>query len=112
MFFLTENERQALVVVVMVVLIGTTLQYMIKINPMLFDLINTIESPRLYPKINVNTASYDTLVGVPFIGPATANSIIQRREMEGPFDSIDQLKHLRSVRPSNFEQFQHYLYIP
>ena len=110
--FFTENERKAIVIVSLVFVLGLTIQYLFKTNPSIFDLVNAIETTRLYPQIDVNTASYDALLALPYIGPATAKSIIAYREESGGFTSIDQVKHLHAVRAANFDQFKHYLFIP
>lgn len=112
MFFFTENERRTIVIVCAVFLLGTTVRYVCRVHPEVFDLVNVIETERLYPKIDINTASYEALLALPYIGPATANAIIDYREKHDGFTSIDQVQHLYAVRPSNFDQFKHYLHIP
>lgn len=48
--------------------------------------------------VNVNTASVDQLVEVlQGIGPAKARAIIEYRETNGPFKTIDELTNVRGI---------------
>jgi competence protein ComEA len=53
-------------------------------------------------RINVNTASQRVLESLPGIGPVTAKRIIERRESDGPFARVEQLRELRIVNASTF----------
>jgi competence protein ComEA len=55
-------------------------------------------------KLNINTASVADLEKLPRIGSAIAARIVSYRESHGPFTSIEQLKELKIVRESDFEQ--------
>jgi competence protein ComEA len=48
-------------------------------------------------RININTATAPELVQLPGIGPALAESIIEFREANGPFQSIDDLVNVPGI---------------
>jgi competence protein ComEA len=47
--------------------------------------------------ININQASEAELLSLPGIGPALAERIRQRRDTEGPFQSIDELSEISGI---------------
>ncbi|MFC1925358.1 helix-hairpin-helix domain-containing protein [Chloroflexota bacterium] len=56
------------------------------------------EAPLSQPqKININTAEAWLLEALPEIGPALAERIIEYRENEGPFQSIDELTQVKGI---------------
>lgn len=54
-------------------------------------------------KININTGTATQLEELPGIGPATATKIIDFREKNGPFASIDALEEVPGIGPAKVE---------
>jgi len=48
-------------------------------------------------KININTASKDQLCELTGVGPAIAERIIQYREKNGPFKSVEDLARVKGI---------------
>jgi len=105
----TRQERTVLSVILAVVLAGLSFNFLFQRYPELKDLVNLIDSPKLYPKVNINTATKEELVSVPYIGEYTATNIIKHRESEGPFQEVVQLKEVKGIRDKNFAKFKQYL---
>ncbi len=56
------------------------------------------------PLVNINTASAEELELLPDIGEVRAGSIVQSRDQNGPFASVDELLEREVVPPSVFEE--------
>ena len=52
--------------------------------------------------ININAASVDELTTLPGIGPAIANRIIEFRQSNGRFRSIEEIKKVRGIGDATF----------
>lgn len=57
-------------------------------------------------KININQADSTTLQEIPGIGPATADKIIQYRDANGRFQSIEDLKNVSGIGEKTFEKMK------
>lgn len=60
-------------------------------------------------KLDVNRASKEELKTVPGIGDVTAGKIIDYREKNGPFGSLDDLKKVGRIGDTTLKKFQDYL---
>ncbi|MFP3975681.1 MAG: helix-hairpin-helix domain-containing protein [Dehalococcoidia bacterium] len=57
-------------------------------------------------RININTADSWLLEALPGIGPATAKEIIDYRFQNGPFQSIEDVKKIKGIGDSTFDQLK------
>ncbi len=48
-------------------------------------------------KLNINTATLEEFTSLPNIGPSRAAAIVEYREREGPFDSVDDLMNVGGI---------------
>lgn len=48
-------------------------------------------------KLNINTATVEQFTSLPNIGPSRAAAIVDYREREGPFGSVDELKNVGGI---------------
>lgn len=56
--------------------------------------------------ININTASLSMLTTLPGIGPVIGQNIIDHREQNGPFSSIDQIQNVNRIGPTIFNNIE------
>lgn len=59
--------------------------------------------------VNVNTATVAEFQLLPRIGPAVAARIVEQREKNGPFKTLDDLMLVRGIGESTYEQLKPYL---
>ncbi len=50
-------------------------------------------------KLDLNTASADSLARIRGVGPSVANAIVAHRKAHGPFRSVDELDDVKGVGP-------------
>ena len=60
-------------------------------------------------KININRADSDKLQEIPGVGPATAQKIIEYREENGKFKSIEDIKNVSGIGSKTFESLKEYI---
>lgn len=62
-------------------------------------------------KININTASQTELETIPGIGPSTSLKIINYREENGKFSSIEDIKNVSGIGETKYEKIKNYISI-
>lgn len=65
-----------------------------------------VKSVQQTGKVNINTADQAQLDTLPGVGPAYAQRIIQYRELNGPFKSIEDIKQVSGIGEKRFEQLK------
>ena len=56
--------------------------------------------------ININTADQEELESLPGIGPVLAQQVIEYREANGPFPSIEAIENVPGIGPGIFEKIK------
>ncbi len=57
-------------------------------------------------QVNLNSAGVEDLEGLPEIGPATAEAIVEYRRTNGSFTSVDDLEEVPGIGPTTLEQIK------
>jgi comEA protein len=57
--------------------------------------------------IDLNKATSEELQTLPGVGPALAGRIVEFREKNGPFRSVDELLKVRGIGEKSLERFRH-----
>lgn len=60
-------------------------------------------------RVNINTADMDTLMTVDGIGEKTAQKIIMYREINGPFETVDDLMNISGFGENKLEAIRRYI---
>ena len=56
--------------------------------------------------VNINTAGVTELDTLPGVGPATAQKIIDHRQANGPFSTIEEILEVSGIGPAKFEEMK------
>ncbi len=59
--------------------------------------------------VNINNASAEELQLLPRVGPALAGRIIEFREANGPFRSVDEIIAVKGIGERSFEKLKPYI---
>ncbi len=105
----TSQEKGVLLFLALTIVLGSSLHYAFKRYPELHDFVNLLEGDRLYPKVDLNTASIEELTRVSYIGQYTAENIVRHRKDNGLFTSVEQIKAVKGIRGKNYDLFFRYL---
>lgn len=60
-------------------------------------------------KVNINEAKQEDFEELPGIGPSIAKKIIEYREQNGKFTSIDELQEVKGIGEAKFENIKEYI---
>jgi radical SAM superfamily enzyme with C-terminal helix-hairpin-helix motif len=102
-----RQERMILASLCAVLFAGSVLRYLVVRYPRIGDIVNSVEDGRFVSRVSVNTAGYDELVAIPYIGDFTARQLIAHR----PFRSLEEVRAVPGVRENNFERFKNHLVV-
>lgn len=64
------------------------------------------QEERVTGQININSASLEQLDTLPGIGPAYAQRIIDYRDTNGGFKSIEEIKNIKGIGEKTFDKFK------
>ncbi len=107
----TRQERLVLLALAFVLLAGSIFQYLFKRYPQIKDSVHLLENDRVSPKVDLNTASLEDLVRLPYIGEYTARNIIAYRAEKGRFASVEEIKFVKGIKEKNYQRFSKYLIV-
>jgi competence ComEA-like helix-hairpin-helix protein len=103
MVYLTKQERRVALFLVIVVLLGTGIDFARKRYASFRPVVCLDPS---YGKVNVNVADKETMKEIPGIGDTMAQRIIEYRAVNGPFDDIETLRRVKGLAGSRFDRIK------
>ena len=109
MLYLTKHEKGVLLSLAVIVLCGSVADAVFKSKPWIVRSVS--DDGRFVNKTNVNTATFDELVGVPYIGEVTARTIMEYRREKGKIHSLEEIQSIAGIYPSNYMKMIKYLKI-
>lgn len=69
----------------------------------------TADSSQPSGVVNINTASSGELELLPRVGPALSGRIIEFREANGPFRTVDEILAVKGIGESSFEKLEPFI---
>ena len=108
MLNLTRQERQVIVFLVAMGLLGTGINYLAKINSAAKRLVNISQD---FSKVDLNIADSTALIGVYGIGEKLAQRIIDYRNKQGGFRELEELRNIKGITSYKYEKLKDYLVV-
>ncbi|MDP2938584.1 MAG: helix-hairpin-helix domain-containing protein [Candidatus Omnitrophota bacterium] len=108
MLNLTKQERLVLIFVGLIALLGVGINFYQKKAPSL-DIQKIIEQQNFSRKVNLNRAGLQDLAKIPAIGPVLAEAIVDFKFHKGPFKSPEELKLIKGISQTKFNQIRPFL---
>lgn len=62
-------------------------------------------------KLNLNTARLEELTVLPNVGEVRAKAIIEYRDRQGGFGSVDELQEIKGIGPKTMDDLREWVYI-
>ena len=70
---------------------------------------NLVSAKKKNIKVNINTASYEELLKIPYIGPKKAKEIIRYRIIHRGFKNINELKKIKGIGEKTLQKIKNYI---
>jgi len=108
MFNLTKQERQAVLFLLAVAILGTGINLFLKINCKIKFVVPFNEN---LGKVNLNKADKDTLMGILGFGEKLSGRVLSYRKERERFNSVEELKNIKGISERKYEKLKSYFYV-
>lgn len=108
MFNLTRGERQVILFLATVALIGTAISFLVKIHS---PIKTSVYFNQNIGKIDLNKADKEALITAPGIGEKLAQRIIEYRKQKGGFVSLEDLKNVKGITNYRYERLKESFFV-
>lgn len=106
MLSLTRQERQVILFLITVALVGMGINFLGKRYSPIRAIVCSTQD---FGKIDLNTADKDLLISIPGIGERLAERIMAYREKQVSFSNIEELKSIKGITDYRYEKIKDYL---
>lgn len=106
MFNLTRQERQVILFLISIALVGIGINFLLKKYAPDKTLASFTQD---IGKIDLNSADKDLLISIPGIGEKLAQRIIEYREKQIGFSRIEELKNIKGITDYRYQKLKDYL---
>lgn len=108
MLGLTREERKVVLFLISVALVGVGADFFIKkYAPLKASAGFTVD----LGKVNLNTADRQVLMDIPGIGEKLALRILEYRDKQAGFSSLEALHSVKGISEAKFEKIKEYLFV-
>lgn len=104
MFNFTKQERQVILFLISVALIGLGINFAIKVNCRIEKFVRVDNA---IAKIDINQATFEDFLGTSSITPNLAKKIIEHRNSHGSFRDLEELKEIKGIGDYRYEKLKH-----
>lgn len=108
MFSLTKQERQVILFLAGMALLGAGVNFLVKQYSPVKSIAYLAQD---IGKADLNKADKETLVNIPGIGEKLAERIIAYRREQGGFKDLEELKKIKGMNNYRREKIKDYLYV-
>jgi len=108
MFNLTGQERQVISFLITVALLGLGINFLAKRYPAVKVIACFDEN---IGKIDLNKADRETLVSIIGIGEKLAQHVLEYRNQNGDFTSVEELKKIKGITNYRYEKLKDLLFV-
>ena len=104
MLELTRQEKSVLLALSLVLFTGAVLNFVFKKYPRLNYRIDIIQEGLSTDQVDLNTASLEQLLNIPYVGVKRAQSIMDYRRLQGAFKDVDEIKKIHGIGPKTYQK--------
>lgn len=108
MFAFTRQERQVILFLFTLALLGAGINFAIRINSK-SEILPVLRLD--IGKVNLNQADKEVLMEAPGIGEKLAQRILDYRAREGGFRDIEELKNINGINGCRYEKLKDYFVV-
>ncbi len=108
MFNLTPEERQVILFLIALALVGAATDFLVKEYAPDKTVAGFSEN---IAKVDLNKADKDLLKSIPGIGEKLASRIIEQREKQAGFSDKEQLRNIKGITGYRYEKIKDYVIV-
>lgn len=108
MFSLTQQERQVILFLLAIALLGIGVNFFLKTHAEIKFIPCFDEN---LGKLDLNRADKITLMSLPGIGQKTAQRIIDYRQSHAGFENIDELKNIKGISEYRYNKLRDSIFV-